>query len=131
MLPIGTTPGPTWIYANVRPEPGAQRWPVGAIVVKVIESSPSRAGWTVHAMVKRGVPYNREGVAGWEFFELAFADETGPPSVVWRGHGPPSGHGYAAARTDAGGEPVVLVCSDCHAAAWQDDGLLTLALSLR
>ena len=128
MRPIGAGPGPTSIYVNARPLPGARRWPVGTILVKSIEGGdPSE--WVIHAMVKRGVPYNRDGTIGWEFFELAFAPGQDRPHVVWRGPGPPSGHGYAVSGRDAGPDPVALVCNDCHAAAWQSDGALTPALA--
>jgi hypothetical protein len=129
MLPVGAAPGPTAIYVNRRAPPGARRWPVGTILVKSIENGPP-SQWVVHAMVKRGVPFNRDGAIGWEFFELAFDDDASPPRIVWRGAGPPSGHGYAAMGRDAGPDPVPLVCNDCHAAAWQDDGALTPALAL-
>lgn len=130
MIPVGAAPGPTYVYASQRAPEGARRWPVGTILVKTIENGPP-SEWTVHAMVKRGVPYNRDGTIGWEFLELRFPEgEEDAPVVVWRGPGPPSGHGYAAVGRDAGAEPIVLVCNDCHAAAWQDDGVLTPALSL-
>jgi hypothetical protein len=76
-------------------------------------------------MVKRGIPYNRDGAIGWEFFELGFEPGSERPHVVWRGTGPPSGHGYAAQGRDAGTAEVPLVCNDCHAVAWQSDGALT------
>ncbi|AKF10702.1 hypothetical protein [Sandaracinus amylolyticus] len=131
MVPIGAPEGPTYVYASGRAPEGASRWPVGTILVKSIEVGPPSA-WTIHAMVKRGVPYNRAGTIGWEFFELRFPEgEEDAPVIVWRGPGPPSGHGYAAMHRDAGTEPVALVCNDCHAAAWQSDGAITPALSLR
>jgi hypothetical protein len=129
MLPVGAAPGPTAVYVNRRPPAGARRWPVGTILVKSIENGPPSA-WVVHAMVKRGVPFNRDGAVGWEFFELAFDEGASEPRIVWRGTGPPSGHGYAAMGRDAGPDPVPLVCNDCHAAAWQNDGALTPALAL-
>jgi len=129
MLPIGAAPGPTAIYVSTRPPPGTRRWPVGTILVKSIENGEP-SGWVIHAMVKRGVPFNRDGAIGWEFFELAFAPGADAPHVVWRGTGPPSGHGYAAQGRDAGPDPVPLVCNDCHSAAWQNDGALTPALAL-
>jgi hypothetical protein len=101
MLPIGAAPGPTAIYVSARPPAGARRWPVGTILVKSIENGPPSA-WVIHAMVKRGVPFNRDGALGWEFFELAFDPGSEEPRIVWRGTGPPSGHGYAAMGRDAG-----------------------------
>ena len=131
MLPVGISDGPTAVYLNRRPPAGSARWPVGTILVKVIESGPAPHEWVIHAMVKRGVPFNRDGATGWEYFELAFPEGGSEPVVVWRGLGPPSGHGYAARGRDAGADPIPLVCNDCHAAAWQDDGVLSEAYSLR
>ncbi len=131
MLPIGVADGPTYIYANGAPPENARRWPIGTILVKVIESGESTREWTIHAMVKRGVPYNRSGAVGWEYFELRMADVEADPTLVWRGPGPPSGHGYAARGRDAGTSEIALVCNDCHGAGWQQDGVLTPALALR
>lgn len=129
MIPVGATPGPTAIYVNRRPPEGARRWPVGTMLVKTIENGEP-SDWAIHAMVKRGVPYNRDGTIGWEFFELRVGRASDAIQIVWRGRGPPSGHGYAARGRDAGVGAVPLVCNDCHAAAWQDDGALTPALAL-
>jgi hypothetical protein len=129
MLPIGVEPGPAYVYASARAPAGTRRWPVGTVLVKTVENGAPHE-WTIHAMVKRGVPYNRGGAIGWEFFELAIDEDSEHMRVVWRGNGPPSGHGYAAMGRDAGTGAVPLVCNDCHGAAWQDDGVLTPALSL-
>ncbi|MDQ3033383.1 MAG: hypothetical protein M3Y87_13265 [Myxococcota bacterium] len=129
MMPIGAAPGPAFVYVSARASTGARRWPVGTILVKTVESGAPHQ-WTIHAMVKRGVPYNRDGAIGWEFFELALDEDGETLRIVWRGNGPPSGHGYAAIGRDAGTDPVPLVCNDCHAVAWQDDAVLTPALSL-
>jgi hypothetical protein len=128
MLPIGTAPGPAFVYASRRPARGEHRWPIGSMLVKTIENGDP-SGWTIHAMAKRGVPFNGAGAAGWEFFELRWGED-GELAIVWRGLGPPSGHGYAAMGRDAGSEAIPLVCNDCHAAAWQSDGVLTPALRL-
>jgi hypothetical protein len=129
MVPIGAAPGPTFVYVNRRAPAGAHRWPVGTILIKTIETGAPHE-WTIHAMVKRGVPYNARGAIGWEFFELRLPENGGDPVVVWRGPGPPTGHGYAAIGRDAGSDPIPLVCNDCHAAAWQSDGVLTPSLAL-
>ncbi len=132
MLPVGVADGPTYIYANRAPDPARARWPVGTIFVKVIESGDGPADWTIHAMVKRGVPYNAEGAVGWEFFELSLpGGRDGDPLILWRGPGPPSGHGYASQGVDAGPDGIPLVCNDCHAASWRNDGVLTPALARR
>ncbi|MBN8614967.1 MAG: hypothetical protein J0L92_30490 [Deltaproteobacteria bacterium] len=129
MIPVGATPGPTAVYVNRRAPEGARRWPVGTMFVKTIENGEP-SDWVIHAMVKRGVPYNRDGTIGWEFLELRVGRASGAMQIVWRGMGPPSGHGYAARGRDAGVGAVPLVCNDCHAAAWQSDGALTPALAL-
>jgi hypothetical protein len=128
MLPVGAAPGPTAVYVSARTPEGSARWPVGTILVKAIEHE-ALEDWVIHAMVKRGVPYNRDGAIGWEFFELGFEPDSDRPHVVWRGTGPPSGHGYAAQGRDAGTAEVPLVCNDCHAVAWQSDGALTPELA--
>ena len=129
-MPIGAAEGPTYIYVNRRAPEGARRWPVGTIVVKAIESGEPDA-WTIHAMAKRGVPFNRDGAIGWEYFELRLARGSEEPSIVWRGEGPPSGHGYAAMGRPADAGAIPLVCDDCHAAGWHNDSVLTPAISLR
>lgn len=128
MVPTGAEPGPTFVYRNARPSAGARAYPVGTILVKTIESGPPE-DWVIHAMAKRGAPYNRDGAVGWEFFELDL-DANDSLSVVWRGTSPPSGHGYGAQGRDAGVSATTLTCNDCHAASWQTDGVLTPALSL-
>ena len=130
MMPVGAPDGPSYVYLNRRAPAGARRWPNGTIVVKTIEAG-ARDEWTIHAMVKRGVPYNDDGAIGWEYFELRLAPGADEPVVVWRGPGPPSGHGYAARGRDAGAGEIPLVCDDCHAAGWRSDGVLTPALALR
>jgi hypothetical protein len=127
MMPVGAAEGPTYVYLNRRAPAGSLRWPVGTMIVKAIESGAPHQ-WTVHAMVKRGLPFNSDGALGWEYFELRFSEGSDEPVVVWRGN-PPSGHGYAAAGRDPSTVP--LVCNDCHTAAWQNDSVLTPALSLR
>ncbi len=128
MIPTGATPGPTYVYLNHRPPAGTRTWPVGTILVKEIQSGPPE-DWIVHAMVKRGADYNTHGAAGWEFFELD-VDADGASDVVWRGTSPPSGHGYGARGRDAGVDAATLTCNDCHATSWQNDSVLTPAISL-
>lgn len=131
MMPVGAPDGPSYVYLNRRAPAGARRWPIGTIVVKTIEPAGREDAWTIHAMVKRGVPYNDDGAIGWEYFELRLAPGAAEPVVVWRGPGPPSGHGYAARGRDAGASEIPLVCNDCHAAGWRSDAILTPALALR
>lgn len=128
MVPTGASPGPTYVYLNHRPPAGTRSWPIGTIFVKEIQSG-SPEDWVVHAMVKRGVPYNGSGSVGWEFFELD-VHESASSDVVWRGQSPPSGHGYGAVGRDAGIDSATLTCNDCHAANWQNDSVLTPVFSL-
>jgi len=128
MVPTGATPGPTYVYVNRRAPAGAHAWPVGTILVKEIQSGPED-DWVVHAMVKRGAPYNHDGTVGWEFFELDVSHDHAP-TISWRGQSPPSGHGYGAAGRDAGVPAEEMVCNDCHGPSWQTDGVLTPALAL-
>lgn len=130
MLPIGAHEGPAYVYASAPPPAGAARWPVGTIMVKTVEHGPPQQ-WIIHAMVKRGVPYNREGAIGWEYFELSILEDGESMQMLWRGPGPPSGHGYSAAGSDLAPSDIPLVCNDCHGSAWQSDGVLTPALAFR
>ena len=56
-------------------------------------------------------------------------------TVFWRSEGDNDGHSYSAGLSlaaAAGRAPgAELTCIDCHTAAWQDDDVLTPALSLR
>ena len=119
-MPVGHPPGPSFVYINALPPEGANRFPVGTILIKTIESGPVEE-WAIHAMVKRGGTYAvGDGIAGWELFELRF-DAEGRLGIVWRGPGPPSGMGYASPLDGGVAE---LVCSDCHAADWMNDSVL-------
>lgn len=119
--PVGHPPGPSFVYINALPPDGARAFPVGTMVLKTIESGPPQE-WAIHAMVKRGGGFGTS-LPGWELFELRF-DDAERVVIQWRGEGPPSGMGYGL-RTDAG-EVVELVCSDCHAASWQNDSILNV-----
>lgn len=133
-VPLKARPGPAAVYVNRRAPAGARAWPAGTILVKTIESGPDPRDWTVHAMVKRGGLFNPSGAVGWEFFGLQLTAE-GRPVILWRSEGDNDGHAYSAGLSLAGptGTPpgAELTCIDCHAAAWQDDDVLTPALSLR
>ena len=119
-IPTEVEPGPTFVYARTLPPPGVARFPVGTILIKTIEPGDPTA-WTIHAMVKRSGTFNPAGAIGWEFLELALTAER-DVVILWRGEGPPSGHGYGSV-----GEPsdIPLVCNDCHAPAWTNDAVLT------
>ena len=121
-IPEGAEPGPTFVYAREILPTGVARMPVGTMLLKTIENGPP-TDWFVHAMVKRSGDFNPGGTVGWEFFELALTDDL-EPVILWRGEGPPSGHGYAAAGVPDP-EAIPLVCNDCHSAAWMTDGVLS------
>lgn len=123
--PTGMTGGPAAVYANTRAAEGATRFAPGTILVKTIENG-APSDWTIHAMVKRGGTYNVGGTLGWEFFELQLETD-GSPSILWRGEGPATGHGYGRELPDGG--VLELVCNDCHSAAWSTDGVLTPAFA--
>jgi hypothetical protein len=124
-LPTGMTGGPAAVYAHRGAPTGAARFAVGTMFVKTIEAGPP-SEWLIHAMVKRSSTFNASGTIGWEFFELRIEPD-GAIAMLWRGEGPSAGHGYGRELPDGGS--LVLVCNDCHAAAWQTDGVLTPALS--
>jgi hypothetical protein len=127
-LPLQAMPGPAFTYVNHRPEPGSRRYPVGTILVKTVEPSDDPRDWTVHAMVKRSDRFNPEGSVGWEFFGLQL-DERGVPTILWRSDGYNDGHAYGSSTMLLDPERE-LSCNDCHALHWQDDAVLTPALSL-
>lgn len=132
--PTKARPGPAAVYVNRRAPLGATSWPVGTILVKAIESGEDPRDWTVHAMVKRAPLFNPTGAVGWEFFGLQLTAE-GRPVILWRSEGDNDGHSYSAGLSLAGtagrAPGAELTCIDCHTAAWQDDDVLTPALSLR
>lgn len=125
-FPLGDAPiaghpaGPRVAYRNHPPPSGATAYPVGTILVKVIQSSPTPQDWDLFAMVKRGGDYNAAGAQGWEFFRLAI-DHSGTALVVARGTQPITGDIYGTA---VGGG-----CNGCHgtpAAALHDSILSPL-----
>ncbi|MDQ3032975.1 MAG: hypothetical protein M3Y87_11195 [Myxococcota bacterium] len=119
--------GRSIIYVDPMPPAGAHAFPIGTRIVRVDRAGDDPRAWEVHAMVKRGGGYNRDGAKGWEFFELVL-DRTHhrPPVILWRGQGPVNGDGYTAPE---GGE--VLGCNHCHASATYNDSVLSPVLELR
>jgi hypothetical protein len=95
--------GPRTEYYNRTPDKGAASFPVGTVIVKVLETNDPSAHH-VFAMAKRGCDFNIEGAKDWEWFEL---DDSG--KVLWRGVAPPSGDTYNGDPT--GG------CNSCHGSA--------------
>lgn len=132
-VPTKARPGAVAVYARRRAPAGATAWPLGTAFVKAVESGDDPRDWTVHAMVKRGGDFNRAGY-GWEFFGLQLTED-GRPVILWRTEGDNDGHAYSSGLSPGitvGMAPdVELSCNDCHGNAWQDDTILTPALSLR
>jgi hypothetical protein len=118
------------VYWNQEPPAGSEAFPNGTIIVKTTEVSEDPLEWVIFAMVKRGGGYNADGAADWEWFDLVFTD-SGGVAIDWRGVGPPSGQGYAGdLGTDTGAAALITDCNTCHAAAWDNDYVLTPALQL-
>lgn len=110
--------GTTTIYLNELPTDGAEKFPVGTMLVKTMAPADG-SRFTIHAMVKRGSTFNAKGALGWEFFELAL-NKKDVPIILWRGADPPSGEQYQVLlskneiATDTTGEAS---CNSCHASA--------------
>lgn len=95
--------GPRTIYINQLPPKGANAFPVGTMIVKVIDNGMP-GGQQIFAMAKRGACFNAEGAIGWEWFGLDMTD--GVLSIQWRGVDPPPSAGYGPKGA----------CNTCHAA---------------
>jgi hypothetical protein len=95
--------GPRTIYINQLPPKGANAFPVGTMIVKVIDNGMP-GGQQVFAMAKRGACFNADGAIGWEWFGLDQTD--GVLSIQWRGVDPPPSAGYGPKGA----------CNSCHAA---------------
>ncbi len=107
--------GPRRVYINKLPPPGATEFPVGTVMVKVVQTSPDRSTWQVFGMSKRGGDFNPLGAVGWEWFGL------GPTAsgvkIEWRGHAPPADAGYGGGGNGA--------CNRCHGVASSTDFVLS------
>jgi len=110
------TAGHRTVYLNKRPPHGSAAFPVGTIIVKVLDAAPGNA----FAMVKRGGDYNSSGATGWEWFDLDLS--LAVPAIVWRGVAPPSGMSYSG-----NGGPD---CNTCHASATANDFVQATPLQL-
>lgn len=120
----GHVAGERVVYLNSAPDPGADAFPTGTILVKTIAWS---GGLDVHAMVKRGSGFNPDGAVGWEWFELAL-DDDGTPIIQWRGTEPPAGEAYGTlpgANPDSGAT-ITGDCNTCHASAARNDYVHTV-----
>jgi hypothetical protein len=114
--------GPRYGYVKQVLQPGERSYPVGDVIVKVIESPPSPSpspwpspvpeqNWDIFAMAKRGGNFNTDGAKNWEFFTLKI-DANGVPVIVLRGtdaSDTSSGaHGYLGVTGN------VILCNGCH-----------------
>lgn len=114
--------GKTSIYVSQIPDETSHKFPVGAILLKTMQTAESDK-LTIHAMSKRGSRFNigGAGAAGWEYFELLL-NAKGTPYILWRGDKPPSGEQY---KLLLGGETMPTTegdCNDCHGTG--KDGVL-------
>lgn len=117
--------GPRDVYINQCPAPGATEFPVGTIIVKVI-NQPGQSEPAVFAQVKHGCGYNAGGAPGWEWFDLLTPENGGPAnsvSIIWHGLTPPASMAY-------GGDPTE--CNTCHSTMGEgNDSIITSALNLK
>jgi hypothetical protein len=112
------------VRVNREPSEVSEPVPVGTIVLKTVEDPDFGDILQIHAMAKRGGSYNPQGIAGWEWFDLAL-DDDGRPVILWRGEHPPDGECYGCAPgTDPEEAAMLGDCNNCHANT--HDGLHTL-----
>jgi hypothetical protein len=127
--------GPRDVYINQCPPPGATEFPVGTIILKVINQpalpgQPAPTVPSVFAQVKHGCDYNSNGAPGWEWFDLITPVnglEAGEPvQIVWSGmQAPPNSYG-------ATGIAAQNQCNDCHSTMGEgNDSIITSALDLK
>ncbi len=104
-------------YINHLPPKGATAFPVGTIIVKVLDDDPALQTF---AMVKVGGGYNPDGAKDWEWYELLNdADES--VTIRWNGAIAPQGDPYASSPVS---------CNDCHSQAASTDYVQSGALNL-
>lgn len=118
----GHPPGPRWVHLNRVLSQNATEYPVGTILVKVVQAEPDPTQWVLFAMVKRGGTYNASGARGWEYFVLRLSREA-VPVIVSRGLAP---NLVGSLYTVGDG----LGCNSCHGTedARMFDGILTPSL---
>ncbi|MEZ4393856.1 MAG: hypothetical protein R3A48_22515 [Polyangiales bacterium] len=118
----GHPPGPRWVHANRPPPAAGERYPVGAMLVKVVQAEPDPTQWVLFGMAKRRDDFNAAGARGWEFFVLRLSRE-GVPVIVSRGTAP----SLVGGLYDTGDG---LGCNSCHGTpdALEADGVLSPAL---
>ncbi len=110
----GHPAGPRYGYVKIKP--GPTEYPIGAIIVKTVESGTPQQ-WDVFAMAKRGGGYNAGGATNWEFFTMIINDSD-TAIIVNAGTNPQDadrdaglGHGYS----DPSGTGIT--CNRCHGVA--------------
>jgi hypothetical protein len=110
----GHPEGARTVYISEEPPEGATAFPVGTMIVKVIE------GADIHAMAKRGGGFNAEGALGWEWFELVM--DGSEPVIRWRGAEPPDGETYGALPgVEEDSAAPLGNCDSCHSAVSAND----------
>jgi len=114
--------GPRTVYINELPPHGATEFPVGTIIVKVVEPDATPQDWEMFGLVKRGGGYDEEGAPNWEWFGLGI-DTAGHVVIEWRGTGPPPDASYGSLGAALG-------CVFCHANARANDYVQTPQLQL-
>lgn len=113
-------------YLNQLPDTGASEFPVGTMIVKTVQPKDGPAP-AIHAMVKRGGTFNKQGALGWEYFELAKNDK-GTPIIVWRGPVPPTGEKYKNLLMPDS-NTLEADCNGCHVVS-KNDAILSDVLQL-
>jgi hypothetical protein len=113
--------GPRTVYINAMPPPGSTQFPVGTMIVKVIETSEAPQTWQMFALVKRGGDFDSQGAPGWEWFGLAM-NASNEVVIEWRGDGPPPDGGYGGINN--------VGCIYCHTQAKANDYVQTPQLQL-
>ena len=121
-LDSGHGVGARFVYLS-RPEGDGETFPVGTVIVKVIEGS------STFAMARRGGDFNASGALGWEWFELDYATDS-TPVIRWRGEQPPEGEAYGALPGQTADTAAAFEgdCNACHVAARANDYVFTIDL---
>ncbi len=129
--------GPRDVYINQCPPAGATEFPVGTIILKVInqpgqpgQPEPGLEGKSVFAQVKHGCGYNAQGAPGWEWYDLKTSlnglQPGDPVEIVWSNFQAPLNM-YGA--TGIAGQNQ---CNDCHSTMGAgNDSIITSALNLK
>jgi hypothetical protein len=108
-------------YGYIKQKTTDSKYPVGAVILKTVESGTSEADWELFGMAKRGGSFNAGGAVGWEFFTMRIGS-TGEPVIYSRGANPSdadadgglTGTGYS----DPAGSGTT--CNRCHGVSGTD-----------